>query len=470
MQIEKAMSNCLAAALLMGIFGACAGPTPHVVVRPPIYDKAFANPLMGFRPDVGGKHPYGTMFRQYIPWNTIENAESDGIDKIRAYCDAAWKDLPRRNGKVIPRVYLEWPGKPSSWPADLMTGDYSSDAFRSRLVRLIERLGQVWDNDPRIAFIQTGLIGRWGEQHTPKPPADLQKLMGDTFVRSFPHKRLENRYPDAFGAYRWGIYWDSFGCDQNAGMKRLSDRWKTAPYEGEIAYDYCKPAGQKPIEDVSVPANTTKILNLVRDFHTTGLGWIASARYDATTAVGIDTLQKAFGYRFIITEATYPLRVAAGAPLEVKVVVQNLGSAPFYYQWPVELSLLDAKTRQAVWKGRFQNVDLRTWLPGDRWDAATSAYLDQPVPFTATGVFTTPADLPRATYILAIAILDPAGMEPSLRFATNNYFRGGRHPLGLVGVGQTPATTKINPADFDDLQTDTTLGYDIRSQAAAPSP
>ncbi len=457
--IAKPATGCVTAALLMTLGGACAGPAKDVVVHPSLYDKAFRNPLTGFRPDIGGKHPYATLFRHYIRWNTIENAEADGIDKIRAYCDAAWKDLPSRNGKVIPRVYLDWPGRPGSWPADLTEGDYTSDAFRARLVRLIERLGQLWDNDPRVAFIETGLIGRWGEQHTPKPPPDLQALMGDAFTRAFPHKLLENRYPTAFEAYRWGIYWDSFGCDQNAAMKRLSDRWKTVPYEGEIAYDYCVPAGKKPIEDVTIPANTTKILDLVRDFHITGLGWIASARYDTTTAVGIDTLQKAFGYRFVISEATYPSRAQPGGALTLKMSVRNLGSAPFYYRWPLEVSLLDLKTRQPVWKGIFENVDLRTWLPGDRWDPATGSYLDPPVPSVAAGVFQLPAALPRATYIVAIAVLDPAGMAPSLRFASGNYFRGGRHPLGLIGVGTKPPTTTISPTDFDDLQADVTIGY-----------
>ena len=33
------------------------------------------------------------MTKNYIPWNALENDESDGIDKIHAYCDNLWKDL-----------------------------------------------------------------------------------------------------------------------------------------------------------------------------------------------------------------------------------------------------------------------------------------------------------------------------------------------------------------------------------------
>ena len=43
---------------------------------------------MGFRTDDRDK--YGLLDRQYIPWNDIENDESDGIDKIIDYCNSRW--------------------------------------------------------------------------------------------------------------------------------------------------------------------------------------------------------------------------------------------------------------------------------------------------------------------------------------------------------------------------------------------
>ncbi len=81
----------------------------QAVVKPKEYPRALRNPLMEFRPDLGGRassHEYATPGRQYIKWNEIENNESDGIDKIRAYCDSKWKGVEAQNLKVIPRVYL----------------------------------------------------------------------------------------------------------------------------------------------------------------------------------------------------------------------------------------------------------------------------------------------------------------------------------------------------------------------------
>jgi hypothetical protein len=50
-------------------------------------------------------------------------------------------------------------------------------------------------------------------------------------------------------------------------------------------------------------------------------------------------------------------------------------------------------------------------------------------------------------------------MLPSLRFAIRNYFKGGRHPLGYIGVGSDINSYKINPKNFDDLEEDKTLHY-----------
>ena len=70
-----------------------------------------------------------------------------------------------------------------------------------------------------------------------------------------------------------------------------------------------------------------------------------------------------------------------------------------------------------------------------------------------------PEDLPEGRYILALGILDPACGRPTVRFANTNYFTGGYHPLGYVGVGESESAPALDPADFDDLRSDTTLNY-----------
>jgi hypothetical protein len=70
-------------------------------------------------------------------------------------------------------------------------------------------------------------------------------------------------------------------------------------------------------------------------------------------------------------------------------------------------------------------------------------------------------DVGKGEYILAIAILDPAGMLPSARFAIENYFKGGRHPLGYIGVGVSVRKPLLSADIFDDPSKDNSLYYKI---------
>jgi len=71
-------------------------------------------------------------------------------------------------------------------------------------------------------------------------------------------------------------------------------------------------------------------------------------------------------------------------------------------------------------------------------------------------------DVREGTYILSLAILDPAGNFPSLRFATSNYLNGGRHPIGLVDVKNNKCYPLSSDFSFDDPAMDTSLHYEIK--------
>lgn len=68
-------------------------------------------------------------------------------------------------------------------------------------------------------------------------------------------------------------------------------------------------------------------------------------------------------------------------------------------------------------------------------------------------------DIPCGEYILALAILDPSGMLPSVRFANTNYFEGGYTPLGYIGIDADVADAALPESEFDDIQNDRTLKY-----------
>ncbi|HKJ79417.1 MAG TPA: hypothetical protein VKA10_07775, partial [Prolixibacteraceae bacterium] len=70
-------------------------------------------------------------------------------------------------------------------------------------------------------------------------------------------------------------------------------------------------------------------------------------------------------------------------------------------------------------------------------------------------------DVPEGNYILSLAILDPEGNVPSLRFATSNYLKGGRHPVGRIDVEKKRCLPLPKDFTYDDPGSDNSLHYEI---------
>ena len=74
----------------------------------------------------------------------------------------------------------------------------------------------------------------------------------------------------------------------------------------------------------------------------------------------------------------------------------------------------------------------------------------------------------RGQYIVALALLDrQGGMMPSARFAIENYFRGGWHPLGFIGVGEAPKEAALKNMKFDSPAFDDSLHYKVPEKLLA---
>lgn len=470
-----------------------------VTVHPPEFKGAINNPLKGFREYKPGG--YGLLERQYIKWNQIEVSAEDTVERVIAHTNKIASSKGERfedlNVKLVPRVYLDWNGTPGTaekpgqhWPADLHAFDYDSPAFQVRLRRLVAKLGEAWDNDPRIFAVQMGLIGHFGEHHNPAPTSEQRRLLAEAFRKAFQHKPVLVRHTDPeFMRAGFGIYYDTFaylnreppGGPQSQFPWQAAhvypEIWKRAPIEGEVEYNWQKrdearpreTFGVTPDETMIVPAYRRYMIDKIRRYHASYLGWIDN--YDASdrkVLAGAAELQNAFGYRFVVESVAYRLSVSPGNSLAVRLAVRNTGSAPFYLDWPVAVGLLDPATKKPIWSAPLGGVDIRDWLPGEDWDGAAFAYRRAARKYESEGHATLPEDMKPGTYMLALAILDrQGGMVPSARFAMQNYFRGGWHPLGLIGVGAAPQDAALKDITFDDPAFDDSLRYKVPEKLLA---
>ncbi len=175
-----------------------------VIVTPLSYDQAFRNPMMGWRDvfSVGLDPipanyplPYGSVYKEYIPWDRIENVKTDGVEKVIAYSNHRWEGIEKKNIKVIPRVYIHWMGTPAVSDPDRLDGiRFPSDiAYTQEPGTPYPMIGGYFDptfQDRVKALVETGFDGYfrpdhgrmiWGE--TGKPGYGLyDRALGTAYI------------------------------------------------------------------------------------------------------------------------------------------------------------------------------------------------------------------------------------------------------------------------------------------------
>lgn len=398
----------------------------EVVVRPQPKAGPLDNPVKGWCPytNAGEIHqPYSMVF-QYTSWRELEPVQ--GKFQFEEW-EKSWA-VPAAEGKhIVFRVYVDYPSLPSGLPTWLRTAgvketaykehgggaspDYNDPKMIAGMERLIAALGKRYNKHPRIAFIQLGLLGFWGEWHT-WPQGELyaspatERRIVEAYRKAFPDKSLMVRYARGFaGQQKWiGFHDDMFPQDTDngkdwsflAGLRTANrtDNWKVAVIGGEMVP---LKAGQFLGKDYKT---TQTMLN--RSHFT----WIGPYCPALEKAGDKDFLQRSrevvrkMGYEFRISKLSHAARVTSRQALPVTLQGKNQGVAPFYYPWSVEWALLNASgkvvdTCETSW-------DIRKWQPGEFAEKAR-------ITFKA----------PPGNYQLALGIRDPWTNQPAIRFAND---------------------------------------------------
>ena len=398
--------------------------TGDVVFRPKHAPSPLDNPLKGWCPyadDGGIFQPYSQTF-QYVSWRDLE--PTPGNYRFADW-EKVWDAPAARNKHVIFRVVLDYPTKPTGVPQWLLDAgvqmrpytdyggglspDYDDPRLLSALERFIAALGKRYNNHPRVAFVQLGLLGFWGEWHTyPRPklfasPKTQQRVL-EAAHRAFPQTLLMTRYPDGIaGKLSWVGYFDDMFPEDTDGpedwqflpkMKaaKRTENWKHAPIGGEMV-----PLAAPKL----LGAGFKQTLARMEAAHFSWVGPYCPALEKSTNAEYIARSQqmvRRMGYEFSLSEVRHARSAKANRPLAVHVAGKNSGIAPFYYPWDLEIALLDkANVPQAI---RRAPVDIRTWLPGA---------------FAFSDTITLPAK--PGSYTLALRIVNPYKSGPVLRLA-----------------------------------------------------
>lgn len=413
-----------------------------VIIRPGLAPGPLDNPLKGYclYTNAGKIHrPYSMVF-QYVSWKELEPTEGN-------YAFETWEKKkwchPRAKGKhVVLRVYADYPKKPSGLPDWLrtkgvrgkkyrahgggMSPDYDHPQMVVAMERLIAAFGKRYNTHPRVAFIQLGVLGFWGEWHT-YPHEEwfasraTQHRIIRAYLRAFPDKQLMARYADGVLAdYKAiGFHDDMFPDDTDNGkewsflarMRRSGhvDTWKRKVVGGEMVPNAAK-------KWLGKQWGFTK--EMMERSHFSWVGPYGPALESKTSKAFVersDQLVREMGYQFRFEEVRYSQTVLTGALCKVAIQGVNEGVAPFYYPWSVKLAWLDEEG--SVLSSVKLEEDIRNWLPGQ---FAFEANLTAPVK--------------PGSYRIGFGIEDPWQGKPAVRLANRLPMAGDWTILGKVRV------------------------------------
>ncbi len=315
---------------------------------------------------------------------------------------------------------------------DGMAPDWDDSLFLAAHHDFIMALGQRYDQDPRVAWIDIGSYGFWGEwhvwlnQHLAGTEATKKAILDDYF-EAFPTKRMVIAFDDDFATkyvtdHGGGIRNDCLGTEGsnnwyleslNGIDPGLNDRvWKTAIITGE----FCG-------SSAGAIEGTTDRFDLnyafIQQTHWSYIGSAGGAivPQDDAHRANLDKLHKKLGYRFVLKKVVHDASVNGGSDLSVSITVENKGVAPFYYDWPLAIYLIDSEGNVAVQTNL--DIDIKTWLPGT---------------IISTDSFKIPDTTAPGSYDVKIAIIDPGKAKPGVMFANTGMDEEGRYLVSRVAV------------------------------------
>ena len=410
----------------------------------PITNAAIPNPLMGWAPwateDDRIQQPH-TLVYANLTWREFEPIEGqygfESFEDINLF--SHWRD---ENVRIVFRFVLDVPRAEyhtdiPDWLFEKINGDgifydgeygkgfspnYANPILIEYHQKAIAALGKRYANSDFIAFVELGSLGHWGEWHTsgsedipPLPDESIRNRYVKHYLEAFPNTHLMMRRPftiardyglglfnDMTGDYESTLTWlewinngDEYSqTSEISGVVSMPEAWKIAPIGGE----------QSPaLTDTQLyRLFLGRTIDLLKQSHTTfiGPGGPYSVPIDSSLQSGLNSVLSTIGYRLYIKETILTPASLFASHLRLQITFGNNGIAPFYYDWPMEIYIIDEQG--AIIHQQAINIDVRTILPDE---------------FVQTKIMIDTNQIPVGKYTLGVGITDPLTGQPAVHFA-----------------------------------------------------
>jgi len=372
------------------------------------------------------------------------------------------------------KPYGWWADTDDNGARDTFVPDWNNSYFLARAKKLISQLGAKYGADPRVAWIDIGIYGQFGEWYlSPKidystapssiVPATLASLnaLVDAHVSAFASKHLvaflrtgiafdamlhawnqtTSTYPVGWRADCLGRahYFDQYINDSTI-WPRVSSRWKIAPVVTEFCY---VTPGSGAFSEALQQVRDLHV-SLVSNGNTASWSSLSSTEQQQFLAVG-----RAAGYRITLDSVAMPQVLPQGTSFTMTAQWSNRGVAPAYEPWKLRLQLRVPGTTTVVWQAT-SSIDLADLLP-----SVGSFHQD---------TFTLPSTIATGTYDVVVRIEDPRKTRAPLALAIVGRASDGSYKLGQLSVTTgsdvtKPTVTITNPLDASTVPRGTSIVF-----------
>ncbi len=308
-----------------------------------------ANPYKGFVPFIGDYALSHSMEFIYFPLNEIQISEKRfSWGKF----EKTLNSVRERNHTAIVRIYLDYPDKPSGFPEfyfreakqinyDEFGGGIEVDWNDTKVIQFLKNFikifGKKYNGDKRIAFLECGLLGHWGEWHT-WPNKELmasyknQIRILKTYRRYFNKTKCLVRYPNNryFKKLKIGFHDDSF-CFSTLPSKK--GNFLSLMQESKLLHQYksCVIGGEvRPEEQFSLNTTGESRENFAECVSQTHCSWLLNqGAFEKSANEKVVTRHSAMlGYDFYVSEISLSKNNK-----RIKFQIKNNGHAPIYHDF-----------------------------------------------------------------------------------------------------------------------------------------
>lgn len=345
-------------------------------------EEAFYNPMQGFAPNADYVEAVGDNSLVYvdITWRELEPSEGEYdfaaikeenfLDKWRAEGKKAVFrfvcDVPSQEAHMdIPDWLYEKTGDGVFYDGAYGKGyspDYNNDVFIEYHKKAIAALGKEYGQDSFFCFVELGSVGHWGEWHVKYdegikriPEEEICRQYILPYIDAFPKAKLLMRRPfQSVSEFGMGVYNDMTG-EPEATREWLSWIGEGTVYD-EAAEPLTLPACPQIWEKAPVGGEFTSSLSmeemlvdkweqtaeLLRESHMTFIGpkCPIANREQVEFAKETEEVRKLIGYRYGVSEAKLSYDFF-GEGAKLHIYMQNNGTAPMYFDWPVCVYVYD---------------------------------------------------------------------------------------------------------------------------------